>query len=140
LLAETANSAVMTRKEALERLSNFARTDLADLVEFGSYEIGNSDEGPVIQACWKIKDAVLQDPAKLAAISELAVGREGIKIKTHSPLAAIQQLAKMQGWESASKHEHTSPDGSMTPKPAFDLSKLSDATLAELMNARATED
>ena len=110
------SDAVMTRQEALERLSNFARTDLADLVEFGSYEIGEEDGQPVIQAAWRIKDSVLQDPEKLAAITELAATKDGIKIKTHSPLAAIQQLAKMQGWESATKLDHTSSDRSMSPQ------------------------
>lgn len=107
--------AVMTRQEALERLSGFARTDLKDLVEFGSYEIGEQDGEPIIQAAWKIKDSVLQDPAKMAAIAELSAGKDGIKIKTHSPLAAIQQLAKMQGWESVTKVDHSSSDGSMSP-------------------------
>ena len=109
-------AAVMTRQEALEKLSALARTDLKDLVEFGQYELGQDDEGnPVIQSSWKIKDSALQDPVKLSAISELTAGRDGIKIKTHSPLSAIQQLAKMQGWESAQKVDHTSSDGSMTP-------------------------
>lgn len=106
------SSAVMTRQEALERLSTFARTDLADLVEFGSYELGEDDSGnPIIQAAWKIKDSALQDPAKMAAIAELSASKDGIKIKTHSPLQAIQQLAKMQGWESATKHEITGQGG-----------------------------
>lgn len=33
------------------------------------------------------------------------------------------------------RSEHTSPDGSMSPKPALDVSKLSTATLAEIMAA-----
>lgn len=100
--------AVMTRQEALERLTNFARTDLSGLVEFGTFEVGHDGRGnPVIQSVWKIKDSVLQDPAKMAAIAELTAGRDGIKIKTHSPLQAIQQLAKMQGWEAAAKIDHT---------------------------------
>ena len=111
LNAAAVSAAVMTRQEALERLSTFARTDLADLVEFGSYEIGEQDGHPVIQAAWKIRASVLQDPSKLAAIAELSATKDGIKIKTHSPMQAIQQLAKMQGWESASKHELTGPNG-----------------------------
>lgn len=111
LNAAAVSAAVMTRQEALERLSSFARTDLSDLVEFGSYEIGEQDGQPVIQAAWKIRDSVLQDPAKLAAIAELSATKDGVKIKTHSPLHAIQQLAKMQGWESATKHELTGKDG-----------------------------
>lgn len=123
--------AVMTRQEALERLSSFARTDLVDLVEFGSYEVGEQDGQPVIQASWKIKDSVLQDPSKMAAISELAATKDGIKIKTHSPLAAIQQLAKMQGWESASKHELSGPNGG--PIQHRNASEMSDDELAGLI-------
>lgn len=134
LNAAAVSAAVMTRQEALERLTMVARTDLADLVEFGTYEVGEQDGEPIIQASWRIKDSALQDPKKMAAISELAAGRDGIKIKTHSPLQAIQQLAKMQGWESATKHELSGPGGG--PVETVDLSKLSDAALAELMAAR----
>lgn len=112
LNSKAVTAAVMTRQEALERLSGIARTDLADLLEFGTHELGEDADGkPIIQATWHIKDSALQDPKKLAAIAELTAGRDGIKIKTHSPLQAIQQLAKMQGWESATKHEVTGADG-----------------------------
>lgn len=107
------SDAVMSRQEALEKLSNLARTDLKDLVEFGEYELGSDGDGnPIVQASWRIKDSAMQDPNKMAAISELTAGKDGIKIKTHSPVTAIQQLAKMQGWESATKHEITGKDGS----------------------------
>lgn len=110
------SAAVMTRQEALERLSNYARIDLADLIDFGSSEEAQDEEGrPIIQGAWRIKDSVMQDPKKMAAISELTAGRDGVKIKTHSPLQAIQQLAKMQGWESAAKHEHSGPGGGPIP-------------------------
>lgn len=125
-------AAVMTRTEALERLSSFARTDLKDLVEFGQYEIGQDDDGnPVIQSSWKIKDSALQDPIKLAAISELAAGRDGIKIKTYSPLNAIKQLADMQGWNAAQKFEHGGPGGG--PILTKDVSELTDDELAALI-------
>lgn len=98
--ARSETAAVMGRQEALERLSMMARTSLSDLVEFGSHELGEDENGnPIIQSAWKIKDSVLQDPKQLASISELAASKDGIKIKTHSPLHAIQQLAKMQGWD-----------------------------------------
>lgn len=111
------SEAVMTRTEAMEKLSALARTDLKDLVEFGEYELGDDGEGnPVIQSSWRIRDSALQDPAKMAAISELTASKEGIKIKTHSPLAAIKQLADMQGWDAAKKLDLSSSDGSMSPK------------------------
>jgi len=117
---EAVSEAIMTRKEALEKLSTLARTDLKDLVDFGSYELGTDAESgnPIIQATWKVKPQALQDPKQMAAISELTAGRDGIKIKTHSPLDAIKQLAKMQGWETAQKVDLTSKDGSMTPRPS----------------------
>lgn len=129
---QAVNNAVMSRQEAMERLSLFGRTDVVDLVEFGNYELGEDEDGnPITQSAWKIKDSVMQDPAKMAAISELSAGKDGIKIKTHSPITAIQQLAKMQGWESASKHEHSGPGGG--PILTRDVSELSDDDLAALI-------
>lgn len=115
---EAVNAAIMSRNEAMEKLSSLARTDLKDLVDFGSYELGTDAEtgNPVIQSTWRIKPSALQDPKQMAAISELTAGKDGIKIKTHSQLEAIKQLAKMQGWESAQKIDHTSSDGTMSPK------------------------
>lgn len=93
---------IMSRQEALERLSDIGRTNLHELVEFGTYEAGMDDEGnPVVQASWRFKDSALQDPKKMAAIAELVAGKDGLKIKLHSPLQAIQQIAKMQGWDKA---------------------------------------
>lgn len=100
LRARCESAAVMGRQEALERLSMVARTSLSDLVEFGTYELGEDDDGrPIVQASWRFRDSALLDPRQMAAIAELSASRDGIKIKTHSPLQAIQQLAKMQGWD-----------------------------------------
>lgn len=127
---EAVSNAIMSRNEAMEKLTVLARTDLKDLVDFGSYEVGTDAESgnPVIQATWKVKPQALQDPKQMAAISELAAGRDGIKIKTHSPLEAIKQLAKMQGWESAQKIEHTGKDGG----PLRIANELTDAELEAL--------
>jgi hypothetical protein len=38
-------------------------------------------------------------------------------------------------WSETARIEHTSPDGSMTPKPAIDVSKLSDSAIAEIIAA-----
>ena len=80
-----ADSGIMTREEALRRLSSLARTKLSELVVF-------TDRG------WDMLPSALQDPDKLAAISELTATKDGPKIKLHSPLAAIKQIAEMQGW------------------------------------------
>lgn len=127
------SEAVMSRTEALEKLSALARTDLKDLVEFGEYELGSDAEGnPIVQSSWKIKDSVFQDPAKMAAISELTAGKEGIKIKTHSPLNAIKQLADMNGWNAPEKKEITGANGG--PIQLRDVSEYTDAELAALLD------
>lgn len=131
--AQAVSAAVMGRTEALEKLSLLARTDLKDLVEFGEYELGaDPDTGePIIQASWKIKPSAMQDPRQMAAIAELSATKDGIKIKTHSPLAAIKQLADMQGWNAAQKFEHGGAGGG--PILTRDVSEFSDSDLAALI-------
>lgn len=107
-------SAVMSRAEALEMLSRIARTPLSALVDFEKVPVKTDEEtGEVLatQTVWNIRDSAQQDPAALALISELEVGKHGPKIKTHSQLQALQQLAKMQGWEAPAKIAQTDSAG-----------------------------
>lgn len=100
------SDAVMTRKEALERLTSLGRANLSDLVEFSEQAVGEDEEGnPVIQATWKFKDSALQSPVSLSAIQELTVGKRGISIKLHDPKAAIRQLSDLEGWDAPKKTE-----------------------------------
>ncbi|WP_430248408.1 terminase small subunit [Providencia sp. PAZ2] len=106
---ETAvSSAIMTREEALERLTLIGRASISEMVEFGEYELGADDDGnPVIQSTWKFKDSALQSPQLLSAISELTAGKKGIAIKLHDPRAAIKQIGEYLGWEAPKKTEHS---------------------------------
>lgn len=45
-------------------------------------------------------------------------------------------IARDLGLKDVAAHEHTSPDGSMTPKSAIDVSKLSTSALAEILAAQ----
>ena len=130
---EAVSAAVMTRTEALEKLSALARTDLKDLVEFGEYELGSDPESgdPIIQSSWRIKPSAMQDPVQMAAIAELTASKEGVKIKTHSPLAAIKQLSDMQGWNAAEKRELTGANGG--PILIKDAAEMTDEELAALI-------
>lgn len=56
------------------------------------------------------------------------------RLDASSPTGAIFSLKNNFGWKDAQNIDHTSTDGSMSP--SVDLSKLSDAAIAELMNAR----
>ena len=52
---------------------------------------------------------------------------------------ALKEINRMFGWDKRVV-DHTSSDGSMTPKPTIDPSKLSTETLEELLNARVESD
>lgn len=102
------SDAIMTREEALERLSSIGRSSVSEMVEFSEHKMGVDEDGnPVIQAVWRFKNSALQNQQGLAAISELTAGKDGIKLKLHDPKAAIKQIADMQGWEAPKKTEFT---------------------------------
>ncbi|WP_299996858.1 terminase small subunit [uncultured Cedecea sp.] len=108
---EIIDDAIMTREEALRRLSQMGRTSLTDIAEFRNSQIGEDEEGhPVYQASWSFKDSAMQSPEAMSAIAELTTGKDGIKLKMHDPKAAIKQLAEMEGWQAPEKHEHTVSD------------------------------
>ncbi len=120
------NPAIMSRNEMMERLSGLARTNMNDLVTWGiqgdteasDKEDDSKNQGQ--QSVWVIKPSAIQDPTKIASISELTAGKEGFKIKQHSPLAAMKQLAELAGYEAPTKTDLTSSDGSMSPKQMTD--------------------
>jgi len=51
-----------------------------------------------------------------AAISEVALTAQGVRIKMHDKRAALMDIAKLMGFVT-DRLDHTSSDGSMTPKP-----------------------
>lgn len=111
---QAVSDAIMTREEALKTLSLIGRTYLKDIVKFRTVNIGKDMEtgADLNQTAWEINSDLQEtDSDKLIIISELEVGKNGPKIKTHSPVAAIKQLAEMQGWNAATKHEITGKNG-----------------------------
>lgn len=137
---QAVSDAIMTREEAMKTLSLIGRTHLKDIVKFRTANIGKDMEtgADLNQTAWEINaDLQESDSEKLIIISELEVGKFGPKIKTHSPVAAIAQLAKMQGWESASKHEISGPNGGAIN--VREVGDMSDAELAALIAQESEE-
>lgn len=135
------SDAIMTREEAMKILTQLGRGNLTDIVKFKTSHVGqNAETGDdVHQTTWLIdEDLQTNDPDKLMIISELEVGKNGPKIKQHSKVAAIAQLAKMGGWESASKHEISGPGGG--PILTKDVSELSDDALMALIAGAPAKD
>ncbi|MCW9549675.1 terminase small subunit [Klebsiella oxytoca] len=109
---EAVSDAIMTRIEALERLTVIARTSISDLATFGTHLVGEDDDGrPIEQTVWRFKNSDEMTPEQMAAISELTAGKDGLKIKLHDAKAAIKQMAEMQGWEAPKKSEVSGPGG-----------------------------
>lgn len=59
-----------------------------------------------------------------------------MRLHGNNPTGAIFAL-KNYGWNDRQEVDHSSKDGSMSPKPALDVSQLSAGTLAELMAAKS---
>jgi len=132
---EAITDAVMTKQEALERLSSLGRVSLFDLAEFRNSQVGEDEDGkPVYQATWSFKDSSLLRPEDMAAISELTAGPQGLKIKLHDPKAAIKQLGELQGWDTTKK----SADHDLQRKHLdFERAKLTNEKLqAEIDNLK----
>ena len=67
---EIIDEAIMTREEALKRLSKIGRASIADIAEFSNSIVGEDEDGnPVYQAVWSFKDSSLQDPDAMSAVS-----------------------------------------------------------------------
>lgn len=133
---QAVSDAMMTREEAMLILSALGRGRLTDIVKFRTVCVGKD---PITgedahQTVWSIDEDLQEtDPDKLIIISELEVGKNGPKIKQHSKVGAIQQLAKMQGWEAAQK-----VDATVTVKPTADMSPQEAArAYQDLMGATA---
>lgn len=131
---QAVSDAIMTREEAMKILTQLGRGNLTDIVKFKTSHVGQHAEtgDDIHQTTWMIdEDLQANDPEKLMIISELEVGKSGPKIKQHSKVAAIAQLAKMGGWESAQKFEVAGPGGG--PILTKDASELSDEALLALI-------
>lgn len=108
---------VMTRQEALERLSAIARSSITDIAEFRESQVGEDENGePVLMTTWRIKNSDEIDSKSSLIVKSVTATKFGPKLEVHDQMSAIQQLSKMQGWEAAQKYDHTSSDGTMTPK------------------------
>lgn len=120
---QAVNEAIMSREEMLARLSLFARKGIKDIVKFKTVVIGKDMETgeDLQQTGWWIPDSVLQSEEDLSIISELEVGKFGPKLKTHSALQAMAQIARLQGYEAAQRFEHAGPDGQPLPPTVIQL-------------------
>ena len=101
-------STIMSRDEMAARLSALSRSTIADVVEiYNGPDLINSETDEIVkgQTFWTLKPLDEMGPAGLAAVSELVAGRDGLKIKTHSQLAATKQLSELLGYNKPQQVE-----------------------------------
>lgn len=93
--------AVMTKQEALERLTLSARVTVGDIAEFTEVVAGQDDKGrDVKETIWRIKDSSELSPLALSAIKSVTATKSGPKLEMHDPQSAIKQLSEMLGWNA----------------------------------------
>lgn len=104
LMASAGNKAIMTREEALERLSNTARVTIADVCDFKTVKTGEDKDGnDIFQTTWVMKNAEDIEPHVAACIKSVTATNGGLKIELHDSQGAIDKLAKLEGWEADKK-------------------------------------
>lgn len=122
LRGKAESKAIMTREEALERLTRMARVRITDVAEFREDIVGEDDKGnPVKATNWRIRNSDELSEEAAASIKSVTATKLGPKLEMHDPMTALNQLSKMQGWEAAQKFDHSSTDGSMSPRGLDDF-------------------
>lgn len=108
---DAVSSAVMTRQEMLEELSMLARTNQNDLITWGYRDVEevNSEGNTEVkhQSYWTLRSIEDINPDHMKSIEEVSVGKDGLKFKKVSKLAAMKQLADIEGYNKPQKIEQS---------------------------------
>lgn len=111
MIAQVANTAIMTREEALERLSLIGRTHITDILEFRTVAVSTIGEdgepSTADETIWLMKDSPDVEQRAAAAIKSVTLTKQGPKIEMYDARDAIAQISKMQGWDAAQKVDNT---------------------------------
>jgi phage terminase small subunit len=109
LTAGKVNHLIMSREEMRLRLSSIARGQIADLARVEKEFIGYHEEtGEEMYRDRLVYEAFDQaSPDSVLAINEISRNEHGIKIKMQSSLAAMKQLAELEGMDAPVKTDMT---------------------------------
>lgn len=110
-----AKNAIMSREEAILTLSKIARGKVP--AKFRRIEIVDAHGDTRHQTIVELPDSDDLTDEQLSTIAEVSQSRDGIKIKQHCPVNAINQLSKLEGWnkekEDVGKEIHIHIDGKL---------------------------
>jgi phage terminase small subunit len=106
LIERAADEAVMSKSEALARLSRSAKVTITDICDFEQIEVGVKSNGTkIFQTVWTIKNSEDIPEHVAACIKSVSKTTTGMKLELHDSHGAIKQLAEMLGWNEAQKHD-----------------------------------
>lgn len=115
LLQMEVKQSIMSREEALERLSKSARATIHDICTFKLVETPTKDkdgnEKIEINTVWEMKCTDEIDPDIASAIKSVTFTKTGPKIEMYDATGSIKILSDMQGWNAAKRTELTGKDG-----------------------------
>lgn len=107
LLEGIADDAILTRKQALERLTLMASTEITDILEFVTVDVKkvgkDGEEETEEETIWRMFDSPEVQRKARAAIKSVTMTKQGPKIEMYDARDAITQIAKMQGWDAPNK-------------------------------------
>lgn len=112
LINTIASDVIMTKQEAMERLSKSARATIHDICTFELKQVGEDEDGnPVMQTVWTMKHSEDIDPVIAASIKSVTFTKTGPKIEMYDSNGSIKILSDLQGWNAPRKQEITGKDG-----------------------------
>ena len=98
------DASVMSKQEALTRLTQSARFNINDIAEFRECVVGQDENGADIkETIWRIKNSDEIHPHAMSAIKSVTATKTGPKLEMHDPHNAIKQLSDILGWNAPVK-------------------------------------
>lgn len=136
LIDSIASDLIMTKQEALERLSKTARATIHDICTFKLVEVVTVDkqgnEVKEFNTIWEMKTTEEIDPVIAASIKSVTFTKMGPKIEMYDANGSIKILSDMQGWNAPRKQQLTGEDGKpIAIKSDIDISAPEIATALE---------
>ena len=131
---EASDEAIMNREEMMLRLTKIAQHSATDVVQVISPEqnLMDVETGEIFEG--QSAFAIKRD-ADMSLVNEITKGKDGIKVKTHSQVEAMKQLAQLQGFNAPTKTEISGPDGG-----PIQTHELSDDEFAESLAKLGIDD
>ena len=134
IIESAIGDAVMSREEALERLTRSSRVTITDVCDFKNVCIGEDEDGdPVYQTVWTMKNSEDIPEHIAVCIKSVSITKSGPKLELYDSNASIKQLSDMQGWNAPKQTELTGKNGKPLSIKADIKSPDVAKALAELM-------